>query len=129
MAFSTTRRAVIGAVAIIPAMAVTASATTAQAPASANGSLFHQRLAAFERANAEFLRTCRTPGLPDEAGHDACCIAGEAYDVMIATPAPDFVSLARKIDALSRWSSGSEIPNDEIKMIAADASRLVGKEG
>jgi hypothetical protein len=128
MVFSTTRRAVISAVAIIPAMAVTASVSNAQAAPNTDGSLFHQRLAAFERANAEFLRTCRTPCLPDDVQNEACCAAGDAYDVMLATPAPDLASMARKIDALARWSSGSEIPNDEIALIAADARRLVSGE-
>lgn len=123
----TTRRGFIGAAGLAIPLAVATVPSFAAAPA-AGGTLFNERLAAFEKANAAFLETCKMPDLPDEIGSQACLDAGAAYDIMIETPAPDLPSLARKLDALVRWSSGCEIPNDEIEMLAADARHLVGGE-
>ena len=122
-----TRRAFIGALTAASALTAIASPSQAAIP-SADGALFHKHLAAFEQANAAFLQACAMPGLSDDIGEQACLSAGDAYDVMIATPAPDFASLGKKVDALFRWSSGSEIPNDEVAMLAADARRLLGGE-
>jgi hypothetical protein len=117
------RRAIMGALAAAPALTVLA--VPSEAAMSEDSALFHERFAAFERANAAFLQTCKMPNLADEIGDQACLDAGNAYDVMIATPASDFRCLGKKLDALFRWSSGSEIPNDEVAMLAADARRLL----
>ncbi|MDF0491607.1 hypothetical protein PX554_26180 [Sphingomonas sp. H39-1-10] len=115
----------LGAIAIAP---VAAALSAGQAEAAPSDSLFYQRLAAFDRANAEFLRCC-APGVPDEIGDEACGIAGDAYGLMIETPAPDYLALVRKIDALGRWSKECALPPDEVAMIAEDAARLLATGG
>jgi hypothetical protein len=124
----TSRRTLLGAIVIAPAAVAVAHAASMGALPHSDRLLFNQRLAAFESANAEFLRVCRSPGCPDEVSGPACEAAGDAYDALISTPAPDLRGLAAKLRALSDWSKDSVVPNDEVETIAADARRLLGRE-
>jgi len=117
-----TRRALIGgagiAIAAI-AIAIPAAATTGTCAA---------RIAAFNEANARFVKACNVDLAPDAVTNAACNEAARAYDLMIVTPAETPTDVAGKLDALMAWSEGCVIPEEEVRVIAAEAARLLRGE-
>lgn len=113
---------------IRPAPRVTIGAgSIARAAASARPStLFADRLDAFKRANAVFVQTVGAPGgVTDAVADDLCSKAGDAYQDLIETPAPDLRSLAQKVDAVAAWNDGVQPKQDAADAIYSDASALL----
>lgn len=91
--------------------------------ATATGALFTQRLDTFDAKFAD-LFAASTGDATDAQVTEASRAAASAYQAMLATPAPTERAIIRKLDALHRYSKGSEYEGDEIAAILADAARI-----
>ncbi len=120
-----TRRAVLGAAVALPALV----AGAAHAAPIAQASIFGERLEAFKRANAAYVRACYTAGIAESDLDAATHAAGSAYDALIATPAPNVRAVTEKLRALSVWSDGCQIESHEVLAICADAERILSEGG
>ncbi|WP_426263006.1 hypothetical protein [Sphingomonas sp. PWP1-2] len=120
-----TRRAVLGAAIALPALA----AGSVHAAPTLGASTFNERLEAFKRAHAVFVRACDTAGCGEDELDAATEAAGNAYDALIATPAPDMRATVEKLAALAVWSRGCQIEADEVLTICADAERILARGG
>lgn len=100
-----------------------AQPTAAATPATVTGALFTQRLDTFNAKFDDFLTTSvgeETDAQVTEANR----AADVAYHAMLATPAPTETAVILKLDALHRYSKGSDHEEGEIEAILADAARL-----
>lgn len=109
-----------------PRVAIGAGSIARAAASARPSTLFADRLDAFKRANAAFVQTVNTAGgVTDAIADDLCGKAGDAYQDMIETPAPDLRSFAQKVDAVAVWNDGVLPKQDAADAIYSDASALL----
>lgn len=109
-----------------PRVAIGAGSIARAAANARPSTLFADRLDAFKRANAVFIQTvCAPGGVVDAIADDLCSKAGDAYQDMIETPAPDLRSFAQKVDAVAAWNDGVQPKQDAADAIYSDASALL----
>lgn len=130
MSAGTTRRALLGAIAVVPIVALPAETTDAtvssfpksQKDAASDASAWRAALATYraKRAYSDALPL----GHPEEDNAiDAYC---EAFDQLMETPAPTGDALALKIEMAHQRCDGLGFFDNYIIALAADARRLGG---
>lgn len=124
----TTRRAVLGALAAIPAVAIATPALASVEPLPVDRSAWDRALAAFRAAEAA-MNANNDDDLADDLGGAYCDAAG----ALIETPAPDHAALHWKLDYLFGDAARSEEDdrtspawcNAYVVAVMADADRLL----
>lgn len=91
--------------------------------------IFARRLSAWTASNAVFLYAADVVHADEEAVgrlHDA---AQMAYRALLATPAPDALSLLEKLRSLTSWHADTGVPLSEVDQLGVEAAELLKKEG
>lgn len=117
---TSTRRGILGAIAIAP---VIAAASVSATPITSIRA-FDIKLAAWKSAFERF-SIAANGNNPDSVVNPLCHAAGAAYEAMLAEPAPDTHAVTEKLHALILWTEGCVIPEEEVWAIGADAAAVL----
>ena len=121
---STSRRAVMRALAIIPSIIATPSVASSFG-IICTPTAFPAALAAYRHAREDFERIAELGD--DDAANIASNIADDAFEAMLKAPARSAADIAIKLDVLLVEYLDCVMDEERVRLIADDARRMAGE--